>query len=89
LRSAFAAEEIREINLSIGVSAAEKLTVTETNEVGLCITFIYSSIPGKGKYDFAEGTGEAAPVVPGIAALIWSYFPRLTAVQLKEIIEQV
>jgi subtilisin family serine protease len=33
-----------------------------------------------------DGTSEAAPVVAGLAALIWAYYPRLTAVQVKEII---
>ena len=30
----------------------------------------------------------ASPVVAGIAALIRSYFPKLTAIQVKSIIEQ-
>ena len=35
-----------------------------------------------------DGTSEAAPVVAGLAALIWAYYPHLTAVQVKEIIMQ-
>ncbi|HVU96402.1 MAG TPA: S8 family serine peptidase [Puia sp.] len=35
-----------------------------------------------------DGTSEAAPVVTGIAALVRSYYPRLTAIQVKEIILQ-
>ncbi|WPV69694.1 S8 family peptidase [Chitinophaga sp. LS1] len=46
---------------------------------------IYSSIPGS-KYDYHDGTSMAAPVVTGLAALIRSYYPKLTAVQVKEII---
>ena len=33
-----------------------------------------------------DGTSWAGPVVAGLAALIWSYYPLLTAVQVKEII---
>jgi len=35
-----------------------------------------------------DGTSEAAPVVTGIAALIRSYYPQLSAVRVKEIILQ-
>lgn len=38
------------------------------------------------KYDSGSGTSYAAPVVSGVAALILSYFPDLTASQLKDII---
>ncbi|HNW98151.1 MAG TPA: S8 family peptidase [Bacteroidales bacterium] len=40
------------------------------------------------KYDDANGTSFSCPVVSGIAALVWSYYPRLTAVQLKDILLQ-
>lgn len=46
---------------------------------------IYSSTPGS-KYDYHDGTSMAAPVVAGLAALIRSYYPKLSAVQVKEII---
>ena len=46
---------------------------------------IYSTMPG-GAYDFQDGTSMAAPVVSGVAALIWSYHPNLTALQVKEAI---
>lgn len=38
------------------------------------------------KYEVASGTSFAAPVVSGVAALIKSYYPMLTAAQVKEII---
>ncbi|MDH7459964.1 S8 family peptidase [Chitinophagaceae bacterium 26-R-25] len=46
---------------------------------------IYSAIPGS-KYQYLDGTSMAAPVVAGIAALIREYYPKLTAVQVKDII---
>jgi cell wall-associated protease len=49
---------------------------------------IYSSIPGGNTYDKASGTSMACPVVAGIAALLLEYYPTLTAVQLKEVIEK-
>ena len=49
---------------------------------------IYSSIPGGNKYMSWDGTSMAAPVVTGIAALLLSYFPDLSAVEIKQILEQ-
>ncbi|WP_199750501.1 S8 family peptidase [Gynurincola endophyticus] len=49
---------------------------------------IYSTIPGGNTYGFANGTSMASPVVAGVAALLMSYYPYLTAEQVKEIIEK-
>lgn len=46
---------------------------------------INSTAPGN-KYEKADGTSMAAPVVSGVAALVWSHYPSLSAVQLKEIL---
>lgn len=46
---------------------------------------IYSTVPGS-KYEAYDGTSMASPVVAGLAALIRSYYPKLTAVQVKDII---
>jgi subtilisin family serine protease len=46
---------------------------------------IYSTVP-ESKYEAYDGTSMASPVVAGLAALIRSYYPKLTAVQVKEII---
>ena len=48
---------------------------------------IYSCLPGN-QYGNEQGTSMASPVVAGIAALLRSYFPKLTALQVKKIIEQ-
>lgn len=49
---------------------------------------IYSTIPGKTTYGNASGTSMASPVTAGVAAFLLSYYPALTAQQLKEIIEK-
>ncbi|MUH37426.1 peptidase S8 [Zobellia amurskyensis] len=46
---------------------------------------IYSTMPGN-EYEFQGGTSMAAPAVAGVAALIRSYYPKLTASQVKHII---
>ncbi len=46
---------------------------------------IYSTMPGN-KYEFQGGTSMAAPAISGVAALIRSYFPKLSAAQVKNII---
>ncbi|WP_199119728.1 S8 family peptidase [Pedobacter sp. ASV28] len=48
---------------------------------------INSTVPGS-KYEEFDGTSMAAPVVSGLAALILSYYPELTAVDVKDIIMQ-
>jgi len=51
-------------------------------------TRIYSSLPGGNKYGNLDGTSMAAPVVTGVAAFIWEYYPNLTAEQVKYCIEK-
>ncbi|MFD2551490.1 S8 family peptidase [Bizionia sediminis] len=46
---------------------------------------IYAATP-ENEYDTKGGTSMAAPAVAGIAALIRSYYPKLSAAQVKQII---
>jgi len=46
---------------------------------------IYSTIP-KNEYKSTQGTSMAAPEVAGVAALIRSYYPQLSASQVKHIL---
>lgn len=48
---------------------------------------IYSSMPNN-KYKFNSGTSMAAPVVAGIAAVVRSYYPKLKAKQVVDIIKK-
>ncbi|MFN6039663.1 MAG: S8 family serine peptidase, partial [Bacteroidota bacterium] len=48
---------------------------------------IYSTVPGD-KYKKENGTSMACPATAGVAAVLKSYFPKLTAVQIKKIIEK-
>lgn len=49
---------------------------------------IYSTVPGGNTYQNLQGTSMASPVVAGLAAFIMSYYPHLTAAQVKEVIEK-
>ncbi len=46
---------------------------------------IYSTTPDQG-YEGMSGTSMAAPVASGVAALLLSYYPHLTAAQVREIL---
>ncbi|MVM40523.1 S8 family serine peptidase [Spirosoma sp. HMF3257] len=48
---------------------------------------IYSTVPGS-KYENNSGTSMASPVVAGVAAVLKSYFPKLTYADIKRIILQ-
>ncbi|MCD0474320.1 S8 family peptidase [Flavobacterium sp. EDS] len=46
---------------------------------------IYATVPNN-KYKYLQGTSMAAPNAAGVAALIRSYYPKLTAPQVKHIL---
>lgn len=50
-------------------------------------TDIYSTYPNN-EYEYSPGTSMAAPAVAGVAALVMSQYPSLTAAQVKKIILQ-
>jgi len=51
-------------------------------------TSIYSTVPGGNKYKMMDGTSMASPVVTGLAAVLKSYYPHLSAKKIKRIIEE-
>lgn len=48
---------------------------------------IYTCVPGN-NYKNLQGTGTSCPIVTGVAAFLLEYYPKLSAAQLKMIIEQ-
>jgi subtilisin family serine protease len=46
---------------------------------------IYSCQPNN-KYGYVDGTSMACPITSGVAAIIRSYYPELTAMEVKEVI---
>ena len=48
---------------------------------------IYSTVPNN-EYEMEQGTSMAAPMVTGIAAMLMSYFPELSATEVKDIIKK-
>lgn len=46
---------------------------------------VISTVPDS-KYDKMNGTSFSCPVVSGVAALVWSYYPELSALELKEVL---
>lgn len=44
------------------------------------------SLSSNNKYMVSQGTSIAAPMVSGVAALIWAYYPKLKANEIKDII---
>jgi cell wall-associated protease len=48
---------------------------------------IYSTTP-ENNYEAFDGTSMASPVVAGVAGFVWSYYPNLTAAELREILLQ-
>jgi subtilisin family serine protease len=69
----------------------EKLTARFTNYGGESVdlfapgVYVYSTLPGN-NYKKSSGTSMAAPVVTGVAAMLFSYFPELSAREVKEVI---
>ncbi len=74
-----------------GYTKDEKLPATFSNYGKTAVDVfapgvaIYSSTPGS-TYKEHDGTSMASPACVGLAALVKSYFPSLSAIELKEII---
>jgi subtilisin family serine protease len=49
---------------------------------------IYATVPGGNTYQNLQGTSMASPVVAGLAALILEYYPKLSAQQVKMVIQK-
>jgi cell wall-associated protease len=74
--------------ISGGIAAEFSNYGKETVDVFAPGVRIYSTFPGGNHYGNLQGTSMAAPIVTGLAALLRTYYPELTAVQVKKIIEE-
>ncbi|NJB81396.1 S8 family peptidase [Wenyingzhuangia aestuarii] len=88
------AEEISDNFLTVGAATRfynEKLLADFTNYGKKSVDVfapghdIYNTVPGN-KYQKLSGTSMASPATAGVAALIRSYYPELSASQVKHII---
>ena len=79
--------EVGALNYAQGENSAAPFSNYGKDEVDLFAPGmkIYSTIPGD-EYASFQGTSMASPVVAGVAALLRSYFPELSAVQVKDIL---
>lgn len=79
--------EVGALNWSMGKDMVASFSNFSNENVDLFApgVAIYSATPDNG-YDSVDGTSFAGPVVAGVAALLRSYFPDLSAVQVKDII---
>ncbi|HRX29224.1 MAG TPA: S8 family serine peptidase [Saprospiraceae bacterium] len=79
--------EVGALNFEKGEKAVARFSNYGQDEVDLFSpgVKIYSTMPND-EYAFLQGTSMASPVVAGVAAVIRSYFPTLTAEQVKEAI---
>lgn len=77
-------------DLTLGPSIAADFSSYGKTQVDLFApgVKIYSTMPGGNNYGNLKGTSMATPIVTGIAAILKSYFPHLSAIEIKNILEQ-
>jgi subtilisin family serine protease len=75
------------LNKEYGANMVANFSNYATNNVDIYSpgNEIYATIPNN-KYKYLQGTSMASPNVAGVAALVRSYYPNLTAAQVKQII---
>ena len=71
---------------NLGILGAVPQVATDF-EGGQTCDAVYVDAAGN-HYSYASGTSFAAPIVTGIAALVWAAAPRLTNVQVATVLEQ-
>jgi subtilisin family serine protease len=71
---------------TVGILGAIPAVATDFEESGSCAVTLTHA--GGARYAYAGGTSFAAPEVSGVAALVWSVKPSLTAIQVAGILEQ-
>jgi subtilisin family serine protease len=75
------------LNKEYGANMVANFSNYATNNVDIYSpgNEIYATIPNN-KYKYLQGTSMASPNVAGVAALVRSYYPNLTAAQVKQIL---
>jgi hypothetical protein len=63
----------------------DKVDVTAPGQINISLTDIYNDFPSG--YRLTVATSQTAPIVTGIAALVFAANPNLTAAQVKDIIK--
>lgn len=79
--------------ITVGASSwmGDSLTAAQFSNYGKSVDLfapgvdVYSTTP-ENTYKANSGTSMASPVVAGVAALVWSYNPNLTAAELKDVL---
>lgn len=81
--------EVGALNWRTGAAAAASFSNYSPENVDVFApgVSIYATVPGS-EYEALDGTSMAAPVVAGMAATLRSYFPDLTAKQIKDVLMQ-
>ncbi len=81
--------EVGALNHAKGENLAAPFSNYGTNNVDLFAPgmAIYSTLPDN-EYRNLQGTSMAAPVVAGVAAMLRSYYPKLSSAQIKNILMQ-
>ena len=87
------ANKVAQAIITVGASTPEKesLKASFSNygkksvDVFAPGTAILSTVPHD-KFKEEQGTSMASPITAGVAALVWSHYPKLSAIEVKEII---
>ncbi len=80
--------------LTVGASIYDSSLVSSISNYGADVVDIFApgvriySLQGNDGESYESGTSCASPIVAGVAALIWSYYPELTYQQIKQCIER-
>lgn len=80
--------------INVGASTFDSSLVADFSNYGKSTVDVFA--PGTslympilhGSYERSFGTSFACPMVAGLAALIWSYYPQLTYLQVRQCIEE-
>ena len=73
---------------AIGLSQEDGQFLLGNGSIGLQATVVSTSDKPASGYDYFSGTSMATPHVSGVAALVWSYNPAWTNVQIRDALQK-